>query len=68
MRKFIFPFDISENTNQVKKLISSLQNLMFKLSSSSDYRIEDSTRFIKKLEHSIEILKNLYRISEVNFT
>jgi hypothetical protein len=40
-------------------------NLTFKLSNSSDYRLEDSTKFIKKLEHSIEILKSLYRISEV---
>lgn len=65
MRKLAFPFDNSENIDQVKKLISSLLNLIFKLSNSCDYRIEDTTRFIKKLEHSINILKCLYRISEV---
>ncbi len=65
MRKLAFPFDNSENTDQVKKLISSLLNLIFKLSNSSDYRIEDTSRFTKKLEHSIDILKSLYRISEV---
>jgi len=41
-------------------------NLIFKLSNSSEYRLEDSAKFIKRLEHSIEILKSLYRISEVN--
>lgn len=66
LRRFIFPFDIEENINQVKKIIFSLKNLIFKISNTSDDRIEDSTKFILKLEHSMNILKSLYRISEVN--
>jgi len=66
IRKDLFPFDIEENINQVKLLVSSLANLIFKLSNSNDYRLEDTSRFIKRIEHSIKILKNLYAIKEVN--
>jgi len=66
MKKNLFPFDIENNIYEIKKLILSLKNLIFKLSNSNEYRLEDSTKFIRRLDHSITILKNLYMIQEVN--
>lgn len=65
MKRNLFPFDIENNKYQIKILISSLKNLIFKLSNSNEYRLEDSTKFIRRLDNSIIILKNLYKIKEV---
>jgi hypothetical protein len=67
MKKNLFPFDMEKNNTQMKKLILNLSNLIFKLSNSNEYRLEDSSKLIRKLEYSTSILKNLYTIKEVIF-
>ena len=62
----MFPFDMPENINQIKILIGSISNLIFKLSNSQEYRLEDANKFIKRLENANSIIRNLYKINEVN--